>query len=129
MSGRREQQLQLNGVPARWVADYAAASGDDNPLHELDDGGNGVVQGMLVAALLERYALEAYPNETLLEMTVRFTSPVLIDQPLTLRLREGPSRDLDGQRIRKVRGLVESAGRLALIAECMFQLPEEGSTG
>lgn len=93
-----KQQFQIepqkvSGISASEVAEYAAVSGDDNPIHAAPDlaeaaGLNGVpVQGMFVMGIVSKY-VEAWERCLRLEnLQMRFISPAFIDTELSISAR------------------------------------------
>lgn len=105
---------------ASHVAAYAAASGDDNPLHTDASlaAKAGLAQppihGMLMMACLDTYLRDWRPDVTIAKLTAKFLRPILIgemfevsgkvvqaaaEEPAVLRLtvkRDGTKRELVG---------------------------------
>ena len=110
------------GVTLEQMQDYLAVSGDVNPLHEIPDlaqriGMDGIpVPGMLIMGRIAAY-LAAWPAlASMVKLTAKFTSPVLLYTPLELSARiarqPGPQ-----SKTAILRVLVKQDGRIAVIAE------------
>lgn len=77
-------------IDADWLRRYAAASGDDNPLHidpaiAVAAGFPGpIVPGMLLLGLCERAVRAWYEDATILRLAGRFLHPVVIPARLVV---------------------------------------------
>jgi len=80
-------------VDAGWVRRYAAASGDDNPLHtdpaiaRAAGFAGPIVPGMMLLGLCERAIRAWYPNATIQRLAGRFLQPVVTPAALTFTAR------------------------------------------
>lgn len=84
-------------ISSQWIAAYATASGDDNPLHFAHDPYRPViVHGALIAALAERYVLQALPDARIRSMSFKFLSTVKAGECLAFRLGLGRALSVEG---------------------------------
>jgi acyl dehydratase len=114
-------ELLVGPIDQDWVAAYAQASGDDNPLHIRKDGPT-IVHGALLAALAERFILQALPGIRILSLRLRFITPVRVGNKVSFRLgaqrqSQGEERPIVEQKI-----MVSVPGqRPAVLIECRFE--------
>lgn len=109
-------------ISAEWIAAYALASGDDNPLHRSDFPQRpAIVHGALIAALAERYLGQVMPHIALRSMRFKFLSPVKAGSYLAFRLGESRTIEVDGKPMIERRITVQSAGiRPCAIGDCVY---------
>lgn len=80
----------LEPIDADWLHRYAAASGDDNPLHtdaavaQAAGFSGPIVPGMLLLGLCERAIRAWYVDAMLLRLAGRFLHPVVIPARLVV---------------------------------------------
>jgi len=95
-------------IDAAWVRRYAAASGDDNPLH-VDPaiaraaGFSGpIVPGMMLLGLCERAIRAWYPDAEIQRLAGRFLQPVVTPAALTLTGRVALVNAMEGTFILRI---------------------------
>jgi acyl dehydratase len=113
----------IGPITAQWIAAYAAASGDDNPLHTVDNAERpAIVHGALLAALAERYALGALPTVKILSMRFKFLGPVRAGESIAFSLGQGRTLERGGKRITEQRITARIPGRRpCILAECTYE--------
>ncbi len=109
---------------------YAAASGDDNPVHTdeafvraagLDAP---IVHGMLLMALTEEALRATWPELHIHSLTAKFMTPVLRNETVTITgkvVAEGMGPQADQSVVRLF--AARDAGGMALVGEALVALP------
>lgn len=98
-----------------WIDAYAAASGDDNPIHW---GENAVVHGALLLALMERFVVETAGGRHVEQLEARFIKPVAVGGRIVFTL--GASRLIDmGREQIRITGK-DAAGALCLMGDAIL---------
>lgn len=109
-------------LDAAMVAAYAAASGDDNPIHTDTAAARAigldgpVVQGMLAMALAGRALAVWLPAARCLKLSCRFALPVPVGQTLTIGARVVQREDGAGRAVLRI-VVRQEDGRMAAMAE------------
>ena len=81
------------GIAMDRVRAYAAASGDDNPIHVDEAAARSIglegpiVQGMLLMGLVDTALAEWLPQGTTVKLSTRFALPVAVGSPVTIAAR------------------------------------------
>lgn len=109
-------------IDANWILAYAAASLDDNPIHQAGEHqiGAPLVHGALLAALLERAALQLIDTQCLAETAIQFLEPVRQGMSVFFTLKR--SRPLIcGDRAARQFRLVgtTNADKICMMADCI----------
>lgn len=108
-------------IDEAWVAAYARASGDDNPIHRRSDEANlhPIIHGALLAALMERAIVQLLPDKVIIDVAVQFLRPARVGSIVFFRL--GQSRPIvwDGETVTQHRVIAEvDGGKPCLLADC-----------
>ena len=114
-------EVVFGPISAEWIAAYALASGDDNPLHRAVSPQPAIVHGALIAALAERYLGQVMPHITLRTMRFKFLSTVKSGSYLAFRLGEARTIDIADEPMTERRITVQSPGmRPCVIGDCVY---------
>lgn len=114
-------------VDAAWLRRYAAASGDDNPLHtdpvvaQAAGFSGPIIPGVLLLGLCERAVRAWYKDGTILRLTGRFLRPVVVPARLVVSGRVVQVTDAGREAVlRMFIGLLDAAP--ACVAEAKLRL-------
>lgn len=111
----------IGPIDRDWIAAYAAASGDDNPLHVRQDGPT-IVHGALLAALAERFILQAIPAIRIVSLRLRFITPVLAGESIAFRLGAQRRFDDEGKPMTDQKLTLSVPGkRPSALIECRYE--------
>ena len=115
-------EVVFGPISVEWIAAYALASGDDNPLHRaVSSQRPAIVHGALIAALAERYLGQVMPHIALRTMRFKFLSPVKAGSYLAFRLGEARTIDIADEPMTERRITVQSPGmRPCVIGDCVY---------
>ncbi|WP_439573198.1 MaoC family dehydratase [Phreatobacter sp.] len=115
-------ELRFGPLDAAMVSAYAAASGDDNPIHTDPAAARAVgldgpvVQGMMSMALAGRALAHWLPAARCLKLSCRFVLPVLVGATLTIGARVVQREDAARRAILRI-VIKGEDGRMAAMAE------------
>lgn len=124
-SGARFAPRDFGPFATAEVAAYAAASGDDNPLHtdpELAARAGLArppIHGMLLMGCLEPYLRDVLPDARVTRLGAKFIRPVLVDEAFEV---SGKVVQATAERPAVIRLTVKRAGDLVCIAEAVVTL-------
>ena len=116
-------------VDMAMVRAYAAASGDDNPIH-VDEAAaravglpGAIVQGMLLMGLADTALAEWLPQGTCAKLSSRFALPVAVGAAVTVSARVVRADEAEGRPRATLRIFVKGAdGKAAALAEAVVLL-------
>lgn len=116
-------------VDMAMVRRYAAASGDDNPIH-VDEAAartvglpGAIVQGMLLMGLADTALAEWLPQGTCAKLSTRFALPVAVGTSVTISARVVRADHADGRARATLRIFIKDQdGKAAALAEAVILL-------
>ena len=121
-------ELRLGPIGPDWIARYAAASLDDNPIHTSPEaaiavGLDGpVVQGMLFMGQFERLIEGWRPGWRMVSLEAKFLRPVPVGEEVVITGRVLRSEE-DGSRLSLRLSVRMQGGGLACIGDARIEAP------
>lgn len=113
-------------VDMAMVGSYAAASGDDNPIHVDAAAARSIglaapiVQGMLLMGLADTALGDWLPNATCAKLSTRFALPVPVGAAVTVSGRVVRADEADGRARATLRVFIkDGAGKAVALAEAI----------